>query len=308
MTKGIFIAIKVESILNMLTIKVVMISYVLTKKEYYDNFYDNATEEALTNKLTLKYLYEKWHDDTNPQNLILLNSLGKLANKRMLILGNGISSKELYFLKLGAKIVYTDLSIKAVNFMKDILFLSELRIYENNIEFHAVDALHLPFPDSSFDIIYGDAFVHHIEDLNQFFSEVYRCLKKDSICRFHDPAYSPIWQFMKKTFLKPLQLYTHKKRGISPADLKFTKRGGFRKDELIELMNKYEFKKLVFVRSSFCLQLYTRGIGKLLGWDHYLIKNNTPFVKVMKWLDVNLEKKSNLMRNNLLKLVWGFNK
>lgn len=151
------------------------------ERKYYDKFYDNSTGKISTDKLTLKYIDGEWHDDTKISNVILLDSLGELANKRVLILGNGISTKELYFLKSGANIVYTDLSITAVNLIKDRLSLSELKVYENNIEFHAVDALHLPFPDLSFDVIYGDGFVHHIEDedLNQFFSDIYSQKKRD---------------------------------------------------------------------------------------------------------------------------------
>ena len=275
------------------------------EREYYNSVY----KDLALKKLTFKDVYKQWLDDKYPQYLIMLNSLGNLSNKRMLILGNGTSSKEFYFLKVGAKIIYTDLAIEAVNFMKDKLFSSELKeMGHENIEFHAVDALHLPFPDASFDVIYGNAMVHHINDLNQFFSEVNRCLKKDGICRFIDDAYSPIWEFTKNTLLKPLQLYIHNKRGISPEDLRATQRGGYRREELIELMHKFGFTKLVFIRVSFFQHLFRRGIGKLLGYDHYLIRNNTPIMKVTKWLDDNFAKKNNLMQKNLIKLVWGFNK
>ena len=215
-----------------------------TERAHYDSRYT----KAISKHLTIKECYERWVDKTVPENAILLDSLGGLSGKKILLLGNGTSFKELYFLHLGAKIVYTDLSLEAVKFMKDLFSSSELKAKsENNIEFHAVDALYLPFPNASIDIIYGYAFVHHIENLDSFFCEVNRCLKKGGICRFLDDAYSPVWQFMKNSFLKPLQLYSHKKTGISPEDLKATRKGGFRKDEILKICSvvkkELNFKK-----------------------------------------------------------------
>jgi len=275
------------------------------EKEYYDNVYSGLMGE----KIDPVDIYQKWHNDRFPENLILLESLGNLKNKKILLLGNGLSSKELYFIQLGANIVYTDISLHAVALMRHRLFISELKERgSNNIEFHAVNALCLPFPNDAFDVIYGYSFVHHIENLDQFFSEVYRCLKKGGICRFLDGAYSPIWQFAKATFLRPLQLYTHKKIGLSPEDLRVTERGGYREDELIELKHKFEFTKLLFRRISFFQHLFTRGVGKLLGYEHYLIRKEAPFVMFLKRLDDYLARKSQLMQKNLLKLVWGFDK
>ena len=181
---------------------------ITNERKYYDRHYKDLTFK----KLTLKEIQSPWYDETMPEHLVLLNSLGDLSGKTVLLLGNGTSFKEFYFLDLGARVVYSDISIEAVNYAKELFFHSELQeIRHENIEFHAIDALHLPFPDDSFDVIYGYAFVHHIEELEQFFSEVNRCLKKDGICRFLDDAYSPIWQFIKNLLLKPLQQYIHKK-------------------------------------------------------------------------------------------------
>lgn len=268
---------------------------------HYDNKYGGLT----TRRLTLHDVSDEWYDKIAPENIVLLECLGNLAGKKVLLLGNGNSIKELYFIKLGAKVVYTDLSIEAVKYMRTLFFSSELRRYHKNIEFHAVDALHLPFPDASFDIIYGCAFVHHIEDLYPLFTEISRCLKEDGICRFLDDAYSPVWHFVKNTVFKLLQSYSHKKTGISPEDLKATKKGGYKKDELLQLMHYFEFKELVFERTSFFQYLWRRGITKLLNEDKFLIRKGMP---IMAALDHFLIGESHLIRGNLLRLIWGFNK
>ncbi len=113
------------------------------------DFFDSKYLQNISRRLTLQDTYEKWRDDTFPENLVLLENLGDLSCKKMLLLGNGTSFKELYFLHHRAEIVYTDLSLAAVNYMKDLYSLSELKEKgHGNIEFHAVDALHLPFPDA----------------------------------------------------------------------------------------------------------------------------------------------------------------
>jgi SAM-dependent methyltransferase len=201
----------------------------LEKKAYDHKYADSSIEMP-----TLKSIQEKWNDEINPSMSILLNSLGDLSGKQVLLLGNGVSLRELYFLHLGAKIVYTDLSFEAVKSVQYSFSSSELNeIGQSNIEFHAVDALHLPFEDASFDVIYGCSFVSHVADSEQLFSEIYRCLKSGGVARFKSDAYSPIWQFMKTRLLKPLFDLRLKKRFISPEDLRHTLRGGFRREEII---------------------------------------------------------------------------
>jgi SAM-dependent methyltransferase len=244
------------------------------------DFYDGRYREQDLPRITLEEVREPWVDAIRPENSILLESMGDIRGKRVLLLGNGLSSKELYFLHLGARVVYTDISIEAAVRMHEIFSASELKeMGYGAIEFHAVDGMHLPFPDSSFDVIYGSAFVHHLEDLDGFFSEVGRCLREGGRCRFLDGAYSPVWQAAKGSFLRPLQLYVHKKRGISPEDFRATMRGGYRKEELSAIMKKYGFRKMTA----------------------------RPFLLAMKWLDDVLER-TRPMAGNLINLVWGFDK
>lgn len=233
----------------------------------------------------------------------LLTSVGDISGRKILLLGNGTSVKELFFLRLGAKCVYTDLSIEAIKYMKVRFARSELRrLGFDRIEFHAVDACQLPFPDNSFDIIYGCAFVHHIENLYGLFSEISRCLKPGGICRFLDHAYSPLWQFLKKTVLKPLQIYTHRKHGISPADSITTKRGGYKFEELQRLKKTHGFSEMLYLRTSFFEYLLQRGTSKLGGRCLRKLK------PVMKGLDTFLDKTVNFVQREGLVLVWGFTK
>lgn len=270
-------------------------------KDYEKDHYNNLYKKNISSTRSIKDLQQAWEKE--PGFKQLLKSMGDISTKKILLLGNGISIKEFYLLKLGAKCVYTDLSIEAVEYMKSLFEQSELkRCGFDQIEFHAVNALKLPFPDEFFDIIYGCAFVHHIEKKDELFSEISRCLKTGGICRFLDHAYSPLWQGMKNTILKPIQLYSHEKHGISPSDLIFTKRGGFKIDELEQLKEKFGFKKMLYRRVAFCEHLLQRGTLKMGG--KYLRK----IKPLMKALDTFCDKTVSLVKKHGIVLVWGFTK
>jgi SAM-dependent methyltransferase len=268
----------------------------LEEREYFDDFYGKNSPKPVS----IETCQKAW--ESEPGFKQLLASLGDISGKKILLLGNGSSLKELYFLHLGARCVYTDLSIKAVSYVKKAFSLSELRQYVGNIEFHAADACQLPFPDNSFDIIYGCAFVHHLADLDAFFLEIYRCLKKGGICRFLDHAYSPLWQWLKGTVLKPVQIYTHKKFGISPADVISTKRGGYTRDELERIRKTCGFTKMLYLRVAFFEQLLQRGTLKLGG---RFLRKLKPLMRV---LDSLLDKSVCFVQKQGIVLVWGFTK
>ena len=270
--------------------------------------YDKEHSGSMKRELTLDLLRGAWFNETVPWCKVLLESLGELSGKRILLLGNGGSYKELYFLHLGASVVFTDLSIEAVRHVKHEFTISEMSHQGSNaIEFHAVNAMHLPFPDSSFNIVYGSAFVHHLDDLDSFFSEVRRCLKADGICRFFDQADSPLWGTMKRTLLRPVQLYSYRKHPRSPEDLRAALRGVFNKEALALFMKKHRFRGLFFMRDWFFLYIALRHYGKSVGWAPDPMKKARPLFLLMKWLDTRLSG-TRWMRKNQLMLVWGFNK
>jgi SAM-dependent methyltransferase len=271
-------------------------------------FYDDRYKDARPPSLTLEAVRSHWFDDTRPENLAMLESLGDVSGKRVLLLGNGTSLKELYLLHLGAEVVFTDVSVWAVKHVRQVLLDSELgEAWQSSIEFHAVDALHMPFPDSSFDIIYGYAFVHHIDDLDPFFAEVSRCLRTDGICRFLDCAHSPLWEFARRTVVRPLLAYADRRTGISPEDARADKRGGYSEQEVTGLMRRFGFKDAVFIRNSLFLRMTRRGLGRLIGWSPKVFRRARPLLRLMRRIDTLLAR-NRLMRKNLITLVWGFTK
>jgi ubiquinone/menaquinone biosynthesis C-methylase UbiE len=53
--------------------------------------------------------------------------------------------------------------------------------------FRVGSATELPFPDASFDLCVGDAFLHHILDIEACLREVFRVLKPGGIASFNEP-------------------------------------------------------------------------------------------------------------------------
>jgi SAM-dependent methyltransferase len=269
-------------------------------------FYDEKYAEMESERLTLHSISRPWIESIYPISMTLLESLGDLTGKKILLLGNGSSFKEFYLLSFGARVVYSDLSIEVAKQMKSKFQKADFAgRWGDSIEFHAVDALHLPFPDGTFDIIYGWGFVHHMEDLDQFMSEVKRCLKENGRCRFVDDAYSPTWQFMKRTVLRPVQILFHRRYGVSPEDQRATMRGGYRHEEIARMKERYGFKDMIFIRKSFFMRIFWRAYSKVFGGNRRSMGRVKPIIRLLNGLDGILEG-TGWMKNNSIFLVWGF--
>jgi len=264
-------------------------------------WYDEHYASSCRGRLLKSECSEAWQAE--PGFAELLASVGDLRGKTVLLLGNGVSVKEFDFLSRGAKCVYTDLSIGAVLAAKGLFGSSEFATYtRRQIEFHAVDAYKLPFEDGSFDVIYACMLVHHLSDIERFLCEICRCLRPGGICRFADHAYSPMWQLLKGTVLKPLQLYSHKKHGISPEDLRATRRGGFKRDELERAGRKQGLSDMLFSRTAFFEYMVQRGTLKFGGRGLRRLK------PLFRSLDRLLQKTFRFIDRNGIVLVWGFTK
>jgi ubiquinone/menaquinone biosynthesis C-methylase UbiE len=210
----------------------------------------------------------------------------------------------------GADVVWTDLSLESVKRRKKQFESSEIaEKSRGTIEFHAVEATHLPFPDESFDIIYGAAFVHHLSLTEQdtFFREVRRCLRPNGICRFLDQAYSPMWRSLTDGVLLPLKRISYWLNPRSPADVRADREGGMRREQLYRVMRKHGFRELLFEREWFFFRIVTRHYGKLVNYNRHAMAVATPLFKAVKWLDASLMD-SAFMKNNGLMLIWGFTK
>jgi len=223
------------------------------EQEYYDGVYLESTPGDLSD------LHAEWRSLYYPMNRRVLAHVGDIGGRVVVLLGNGTSSKELAFLEQDpALLVVSDLSPTAVATLRD----QWLPHGHPNVVFAAIDALDLPFPDGSVDLLYGYAFVHHLPDVDAFLTEAARVLAPGGRCVFADNAYAPVWQAAKRTLLRPLMHYYHRILEPSPEDLRFTLAGGFREEHLAARTLELGCQPW-FERSGFVHYLITRASERL---------------------------------------------
>lgn len=231
---------------------------------------------------------------------------GGLNGKRVLCLGNGSSIRELHFLTLGATVTLTDVSKNAMIDVRDRLLPSRLaHEHGDRAFFHVVDASYpLPYEDGSFDLVYGAAFIHHLEPepMRALLAEIHRVLAPTGRCRFADTAKSDIWQAAKRTVLRPLQMWAHKKHGISPEDVKATARGGYTRPELDALAGSLGFRGVTYQRVELAWYLWHRAKCKIGG------RLMVPFYPLMARLDAWLLRHTTIMDDHGIGLLFGLDK
>jgi ubiquinone/menaquinone biosynthesis C-methylase UbiE len=199
--------------------------------------------------------------------------------------------------------VYSDLSRFASHAVKKRVDLSP---YDEVLRFASLDAQKLPFPENSFDLVYGFAMVHHLPDISTFLREASRVLRPGGHAVFFDDAYSPIWHSSKQTWLKPLMKRSHEKTGISPEDYRFSMTGGFKESELEPMLADLSVKPW-FKRTSFLTYLFFRAAEKLLP-KRMAKAARKPFpANIVVFLD-RLIVKLPIFKRNQIRLIWGFEK
>ena len=270
---------------------------------FYDEYYRSLEAQTrLQNKKTVENAAVLWNNPWNSHSEIIWDRMSGIGNKRVLLIGNGESEKELAFLKLKPTVlVYSDLSSAAVKIMFERYDLSP---YGETIRGAAIDALSLPCHDASIDVVYGFAMVHHLPDVPRFLSEVHRVLVPGGQCVFLDDARAPIWQLAKLTLLRPLMRWSHRTSGISPEDLRFTMAGGFRTEELARIIRGLNADPW-FERSGFFSYLWRRGAEKLFPERVSQILMAPMLGHLMAGMDRLFKP---LLRANCIRLAWGFRK
>ena len=273
------------------------------EREFYDTTYSDARPKSQV-PIDWEMLEKHWTRPDFPERQIVLEKLGDLKGKSVLLLGNGGSDKELLFIRHEPKcIVYSDLSIEALLSMRDRY---ELDQGEKILRYVSVDAQEIQFAPSSFDIVYGYAMVHHLPNLPKFFASVERVLKPGGRAVFMDDAYAPVWHYAKQTLLRPLMRYSHAKTGISPEDLRFSLTGGFKEAELAHQIEAVGCTPW-FERTSFLAYVIPRGIEKLApAWMMNKLRSSG-FGRLLVRADAALGR-FEYFRRNQIRLVWGLSK
>lgn len=140
--------------------------------------------------------------------------LGPLAGKHVLDYGCGHGMAAVVLARAGAAVTAFDLSPGYVAETLD-------RAAANNVGVTAVaaDAEQLPFADQSFDAVWGNAILHHL-DLNRAGAELKRVLKPGGVAVFCEPwGGNPLLAFARRCLPYPGKNRTPDERPLQSKDL-----------------------------------------------------------------------------------------
>jgi SAM-dependent methyltransferase len=268
-----------------------------SERAYYDEEYANGVPK----RSDLEELRVLWESTYYPMNRTVLEAVGDLRGKDVLLVGNGNSEKELFFLTQRPKrLVFSDYSAEAVRAVRDTFG-------DDDVRYAAIDANDLPFVDESLDLVYGYAFVHHLADPTIFFREAGRVLRPGGRAVFMDNRRAPVYQRAKMTVLRPLMRYYHWRGGISPEDLKATESGWYSEEELGGMLERLGVDPF-FHRSLLVHYLVTRASERLPPQSLFRLYRESERAQLaLVRLDECLGHFS-VVSENQIRLVWGFTK
>jgi SAM-dependent methyltransferase len=130
---------------------------------------------------------ESFEAVTAIENRFVLSQLGDLHGKRVLDVGCGSGEASIYFAQREAIVTALDISGAFLRVVTALCRKHHVRVAAiiAPVEF-------LPFEDETFDIVYGNAVLHHVE-FPEAMREVHRVLKPNGRAFFIEPlAYNPV--------------------------------------------------------------------------------------------------------------------
>jgi ubiquinone/menaquinone biosynthesis C-methylase UbiE len=129
---------------------------------------------------------ESFEASTALENQYVMGQLGPLKGKRILELGCGAGEGAVYFALQGAQVTATDISQGMVNLVSKVAEREGVRV-----EAKKMFAEHVEYPDGTFDVVYGNGVLHHV-DFRKAVGEAQRVLKPGGKAAFIEPlSYNP---------------------------------------------------------------------------------------------------------------------
>jgi SAM-dependent methyltransferase len=151
------------------------------------NYHDQVARKVVVDKA----LVNRLRSATHPEEWICPLSgrlkkdfaalLSPVKGKKVLVYGCGTDDAPGFFACRGAQVTAIDISPVSVAVQAKIL----AQLGSSSCEARVSDAQHTPFPDSSFDLIYGNAILHHL-DTESAAREIFRLLKPGGTVIFRE--------------------------------------------------------------------------------------------------------------------------
>ena len=181
-----------------------------------EQFHDaQATERAtrFADLATLRFA-DEWYLNHEPWIRPAVKLLGSLSGKRLLDYGCGHGMASVVFARRGATVTGFDLSGQYIAEARRRALANEV-----DATFRVADAEQLPFADGSFDLVWGNAVLHHL-DLDHACVELRRVLRPGGVAVFCEPwGGNPLLEFARQRLPYPGKHRTPGERPLRPADI-----------------------------------------------------------------------------------------
>ncbi|HEU4552111.1 MAG TPA: class I SAM-dependent methyltransferase [Chitinophaga sp.] len=200
--------------------------------------------------------------------------LGDVKGKKILDIGSGHGNTALNLAVKGAIVTSIDIAPKLIEGCKHRAQINKL-----DVDFRVMNACELEFADNTFDIILGFRTIHHLPNLEQFYKEAQRCLKKGGFLLVVEPQkYNPFVEIGRRFIKNDEDSRTPTEHPIVPKDIRLLKRifGNIEKREFEFLKAGSLFFKLIRMNFLYKLAMKTFTVVDNVLW--YI-----PFLRPMYW-------------------------
>jgi len=169
-----------------------------TRQQTEEAFHDEWAKSMDLDEILVR---ESFEAPTALENQYVIKQLGDLTGKKVLELGCGAGEGSVYFATKGADAVATDISSGMVEVVHRVAAK-----YGVQVQAHRMTAEKIEYPDQSFDVVYGNGVLHHV-DFHKAVQEASRVLRPGGKAVFIEPlSYNPVinvYRHIAKTVRTP---------------------------------------------------------------------------------------------------------
>lgn len=169
-----------------------------SRQQTEEAFHDEWAQSMDLDEILVR---ESFEAPTALENQYVLEQLGDLKGRRVLELGCGAGEGSVYFAIQGAQAIATDISSGMVAVVDRVA-----EKYGVRVQAHRMTAETIEYPDQSFDVVYGNGVLHHV-DFQKAVQEAARVLKPGGRAIFIEPlSYNPVinvYRHIAKTVRTP---------------------------------------------------------------------------------------------------------
>jgi ubiquinone/menaquinone biosynthesis C-methylase UbiE len=226
----------------------------LREKTFHDAKAREIEQEEQQSDYTLSFT-----SSASLENQFILKQMGELKGKHILDLGCGEGEAALYFAQQGAQVDAVDISEGMINLLR--IRADQLGF---SIQSHVMEAEVLQFSDHTFDFVYANGVLHHV-DMEPTLREIKRVLKPGGCGFFIEPIdYNPV--------IKVYRTIAEANRSEDETPLRYKDRKVFKK--IFDSFNHREFwfTALYIFIHFFVIKRYHPS--KVRYWKQVVIEGN----------------------------------